>query len=275
MEGRVCLVTGGTSGVGLAVARGLAVQGATLILLARDRERGMRIKEQLSVETGNPRIGFVSTDLSEDSSLRRAAASVLRVHPRLHVLACCAGVLYPRRRTNSRGLELTFATEVLGHFLLSSLLAERLEASAPARVVVAAGNPGPLRAGPVYLEDMQLEKRYGPVRAKWRAAVSKVLFTLELARRLRGSGVTANVFHPGVMRSNLVRHLPPVLRVPARAGMAVLGRGSPTGVFAASAPELDSTTGAYFARRRAVAFPERLEESARLWRELESLAGAD
>jgi NAD(P)-dependent dehydrogenase (short-subunit alcohol dehydrogenase family) len=274
LEGRVCLVTGGTSGVGLAVARGLALQGATLILLCRDQDRGMKVKEQLSVETGNPRIGLVPADLSEDSSVRGAAASVLKVYPRLHVLACCAGVLYPERRANSRGLELTFATEVLGHFLLASLLRERLQASVPARVVVAAGNPGLLRVGPVYFEDLQLQGRYGPIRAKWQAAVAKALFAFELAGRLQGSGVTANAFHPGLMRSNLVRHLPALLAVPARAGMALLGRDSRAGVYAASAPELESTTGAFFARRRVVPFPGRAEECARLWGELERLAGA-
>jgi NAD(P)-dependent dehydrogenase (short-subunit alcohol dehydrogenase family) len=272
MEGRVCLVTGGSSGVGLAVARGLAVQGATLILLSRDQERGLKVKEQLSVETGNARIGVISANLSETPSVRAAAASVLKVHPRLHVLACCAGVLYPRRRESSRGVELTFATEVLGHFLLASLIRERLEASAPARVVTAAGNPGLLRNGPVYFDDLQLERRYGPVRAKWQAAVGKVLFTLELARRFQGTGVTANVFHPGLVRSNLTRYLPPILAVPARAGMGVLGRECPTGVYAASAPELEATTGAFLARRHAVPFPGRTEESERLWRELESLA---
>jgi NAD(P)-dependent dehydrogenase (short-subunit alcohol dehydrogenase family) len=271
LEGRVCLVTGGSSGVGLAVARGLARQGATLVLLSRDQERGTKVKEQLSVETDNPRIGVVPVDLSEERSVRSAAAAVLKVHNGLHVVACCAGVLYPGRRTNSRGLELTFATEVYGHFLLVSLLLERLKSSAPARVIVAAGNPAPLRIGRVHFEDPQLERSYGPVRAKWQAAVAKVLFTLELARRLEGTGVSANVFHPGLVRSNVIRHLPGILGLPARFGMSFLGRESPTGVFAGSAPELESITGKFLVRRRVASYPDRREESARLWGYLESL----
>ena len=257
--------------MGLAVARGLARQGATLILLSRDRERGTKVKEQLAVETDNPRIGFVPVDLSEESSVRGAAAAVLKVHEGLHVLACCAGVLYPGRRTNSRGLELTFASEVYGHFLLASLLLERLKSSAPARVIVAAGNPGPLRAGRVHFEDLQLERRYSPIRAKWQAAVAKVLFTLELARRLEGTGVSANVFHPGLVRSNVIRHLPGFLRLPARLWMGFLGRESPTGVYAGSAPELESVTGKFLVRRRIVSYPDRRQESLRLWDYLESL----
>ena len=273
MEGRVCLVTGGSSGIGLALARGLAQQGASLILLCRDRERGMRAKERLSVETGNPRIGLVPADLSEAESVRAAVAGVLKVHPSLHVLACCAGVLYPQRQTSSAGLELTFASEVFGHFFLATLLLERLRASAPSRVIIAAGGPAPLRKGPVYFDDLQLEGRYSPVRAKWQAAVSKVLLAFELARRLEGTGVTANVFHPGLVRSDLTRHLPAALRWPAQAWMAVLGRGSPAGVYAASAPELESVTGRFFVGRSAVPFPERREEAARLWGVLEGLAG--
>jgi len=271
MHGRVCLVTGGSSGVGLSVARGLALQGATLILLARDAERGMKAKERLSVETGNPRIGLVPADLSEQDSVRSAAAAVLRVHGGLHVLACCAGVLYPQRRVGSSGHELTFATEVLGHFLLVSLLLERLQASAPARVVVVAGGPGLLKRGVIHFDDIGLRERYSPLRAKLQAAVAKVLLTQELARRLEGSRVTANVFHPGLVRSNLARHLPGSLRVPVQAAMALLGREADSGVFAASAPELEATTGAYLVGRHAVPFPERREEAVRLWRLLEGM----
>jgi len=275
MEGRVCLVTGGTSGVGMAVARGLALQGATLILLARDAERGIKAKERLSVETGNPRIGLVPADLSEEDSVRSAVSSILKVHKSLHVLACCAGVLYPERRTSSRGYELTWATEVFGHFLLASLLRERLEASAPARVIVAAGNPGPLRIGPIHFDDLQLQRRYTPVRAKWQAAVGKVLLTLELSRRLEGSGVTANAFHPGLVRSNLLRSLPGILRGPLQAGMALASRDGRNGVFAASAAQLEGTTGGFIVRGRTVPFPERREEALRLWQALEGmLAGS-
>jgi len=275
MEGKVCLVTGGTSGVGLAVARGLALQGATLILLARDSERGSRAKERLSVETGNPRIGLVAADLSDERSVRAAAASVQRVHKALHVLACCAGVLYPERRTNARGWELTWATEVFGHFFLTSLLRDRLKASAPARVVVAAGNPLPLRAGPIYFEDLSLEKRYSPVRAKWQAAVAKVLFTFELSRRLEGSGIAANVFHPGLVRTSLIRNLPGFLRGPLQVGQNLLGRESPTGVFAASAAQLEGVSGCFLVRKRPTSFPERREEAQRLWQVLEGMVAGD
>jgi NAD(P)-dependent dehydrogenase (short-subunit alcohol dehydrogenase family) len=271
MEGRICLVTGGTSGVGLAVARGLALQGATLILLSRNQENGSRVKEQLSVQTDNPRIGLVPADLSDEGSVRNAAASVERVHKKLHVVACCAGVLYPQRATSSRGLELTFATEVYGHFRLLSLLLDRLKASAPARVVVAAGSPGPLRSARVHFDDPQLESGYNPLRAKMQAAVAKVLLVQELARRLDGTGVTANVFHPGLVRSNLVRHLPGVLRLPAHLGLRLFGKECPTGVNAASSDALDSVSGQFLVRKRIGKFPDRREEAARLWEYLESL----
>jgi NAD(P)-dependent dehydrogenase (short-subunit alcohol dehydrogenase family) len=208
--------------------------------------------------------------------VRALAAAVRRRHRALHVLSLNAAALTWKRQATPAGHEIIFATNYLGHFLLTNLLLGSLRAGAPSRVIAVSGHPATLRPVRMDFDDLMLEKGFNPLSATARAGLAKALFMFELARRLEGSGVTANTFHPGLVRSRLTRGLPWVLRAPATVVMSLLPRQSRTGIYLATAPEVERITGKIFVRRKAVAFAPPWDAPAaasRLWAESERLVG--
>jgi len=272
VKDKVVLITGGSAGVGKAAALGLARLGAGLVLLSRDPDRAEQTRQEIAAATGNERIRCLQADLAEWSSVRRAAEDFKERYPRLDVLMNCAGVLYPKRTVSAEGAEMTLAVEFLGHFLLTKVLLGLLKRSAPARILTVTGNAGPLRFARIHFDDLQLERGYNPLKAKLQAELAKALFSMELARRLEGSGVTSNAFHPGLIRSRLIRNLPWVLRIPASIGVALFGGETRTGVYLAASPEVEGISGRLFERvgdERSVP----VDGAARLWEIAESLVG--
>ncbi len=276
MAEKVCLVTGGTSGVGRATARGLARAGATVLLVSRVKERAESAAERMRAETGNARVHGLAADLSSPSSVRGFAEDVRRRYKALHVLSNNAAVFTLDRRMTPEGHEAILATNYLGHFLLTNLLLDALKAGAPARVITVSGFPRSLLGTRMRFDDLELEHGFNPVRATAQAALAKVLFTLELARRLEGSGVTANTFHPGLVRSGLPRHLPWYLRLPASFAMLFLREECDTSVFLALAPEVEAVSGQFFVGKKPAVFRpayDLREAGARLWSESVKLTG--
>lgn len=274
MKDKLVLITGGSAGVGRAAALSLARMGARIVLLSRDRERAEQTRQELVASTGNEGIELLQADLSEWASIRRAVEQFKERYDSLDVLMNCAGVLYLRRTVSVEGAEMTLAVEFLGHFLLTNLLLDILKRSAPARVLTVTGNAGPLRFARIHFDDLQLEHSYNPVRAKLQAELAKAVFSLELARRLQGTGVTSNAFHPGLIRSRIIRNLPWYLRIPGAVGMAFLGKETGTGLYLASSPEVEGVSGRVFERvGREEKVPVDTEESHRLWALAESLTG--
>jgi NAD(P)-dependent dehydrogenase (short-subunit alcohol dehydrogenase family) len=248
VKDKVVLITGGSSGVGRAAALGLARLGARTVLLSRDARRAEQTRRELAAVTGNERIEWLQADLARGPSVAGAAEAFRQRYNRLDVLMNCAGVLYPKREVSSEGVEMTLAVEFLGHFRLTNLLLDMLKAGAPARILTATGNAGPLRFARIHFDDLQLQNRYSPAKAKLQAELAKALFAIELARRLEGSGVTSNAFHPGLIRSRIIRNLPWFLRIPAAVGMALLGRETRTGVYLAASQEVEGISGRLFER---------------------------
>ena len=274
MKDKLILITGGSAGVGRAAALGLARMGARIVLLSRDRQRAEQTRQELAASTGNERIELLQADLSEWASIRCAVEQFKERCDRLDVLMNCAGVLYLRRTVSVEGAEMTLAVEFLGHFLLTNLLLDVLKRSAPARVLTVTGNAGPLRFARIHFDDLQLEDSYNPVRAKLQAELAKAMFMVELARRLDGTGVTANAFHPGLIRSRIIRNLPWYLRIPGALGMALLSKETGTGLYLASSPEVEGVSGRFYERvEREEKIPFDSEEARRLWRLAESLTG--
>jgi NAD(P)-dependent dehydrogenase (short-subunit alcohol dehydrogenase family) len=274
VKDKVVLITGGSAGVGLAAALGLARLGARTVLLSRDAQRAEQTRGELIAATGNERIECLQADLADGSSVARSAEEFKERYDRLDVLMNCAGVLYPRRKVSVGGVEMTLAVEFLGHYLLTNLLLDVLERSAPARILTVTGNAGPLRFARIHFDDLQLEKGYNPAKAKLQAELAKALFSIELARRLQGSGVTSNAFHPGLIRSRIIRNLPWYLRIPASIGTAVLAREAGTGVYLATSAEVEGVSGRYFegiGKERTV--PVDGEAARRLWEIADSLVG--
>lgn len=210
-ERKTVVLTGGTSGVGRGVARLLAREGCALVLLCRSPERGVLLAAELLGE-GAARADVVPCDLGSLASVRGAAARVLAERSRVDVLCGCAGVMPWRRRTAAEGFEEVFATNVLGHVLLSDLLEQAL-AERAGRIVMMGGDAH--RYGSIRWDDPGLARGYHALRAGTQAALMKTMWVLALARRLsaRGSPVTANVFCPGPVKSALTRDFPRVLRL--------------------------------------------------------------
>jgi len=266
MLGRVCLVTGANSGLGLATAAELARLGATVIMLCRNIDRGSAARDRIVRETGNSNVSLVIADLASLDQVRRAAADVTRDHASLHVVVNNAGINARQRRLTIDGFESTLAVNHLAPFLLTSMLAPLLRASAPARVVTVASRVE--RLGRIHFDDLQLEHGYTAVRAYAQSKLANILFTYELAARLAGTGVTANCLHPGYVNTALMRETPAWMRALWHPFLPNAGRGARTTIYLASAREVEHVTGAYFERCRPVRSSRRSYDVAarrRLW----------
>ena len=270
------MVSGGTSGIGRATAAGLSALGARVILPSRTMARGEGVARELSLASGNE-VRAMACDLSSLASIRAFAEAFTRDHDRLDVLVNSAGIVSTRRTETADGVEATFGVTYLGAFLLTSLLLPLLKAGAPSRVVNVAGEFH--RKVRLDLDDLQLERRYSIVRAGGQAMLAKIMFTFELARRLEGSGVTANCLHPGAVRSGLLRGLPWYLRATAalaRPFMKSPEAGARTPIYLATSPDVASVSGEYFANERPCAAAKHAHDAElarRLWEESERLAG--
>ena len=278
MAGKTVLVTGGTGGIGEATAAGLAALGARVGITGRDRGRAEAAAAQITDQTGNPAVDVFVADLSAQAEVRRLAAAVLASYPRLDVLINNVGGIWANRHVTPDGLEHTFALNHLAPFLLTNLLLQRLRASAPARVVTVSS--GAQAMGRIDFDDLQSERRYSGQRAYNASKLANVMFTYELARRLEGTGVTATVLHPGVVRTSFGAEDPsPLYRVLlplARLFMKTPEQGAATSVYLASSPEVEGVTRRYFANRR----PKRsskasydAQAAAQLWHVSADLVG--
>lgn len=275
LAGKVCVVTGATSGVGRETARGLAEMGATVVLAVRDVEKGERVRREMSA---SERVHVLRVDVADLDSVRAFADSFLARFDRLDVLVNNAGIHTARRHESPQGFEMTFATNHLGHFLLTLLLLERLKASAPSRVVNVASEAH--RYGAIAFDDLQRERRWSGLLAYTQSKLANVMFTAALARRLEGTRVTANAVHPGSVRSRwargedsgffrlVVAAVSPFLISPQA--------GARTPLYAATSPDVEGVSGAYFVRERLASPSERAQDrdaQEKLWRASASLVG--
>jgi retinol dehydrogenase-14 len=278
MDGRVVVVTGGTSGIGRATAVGLSRMGARVILPCRDLDRGERVAREMTERSGYP-VEARLCDLGSQASIRAFAEAFARDHDRLDVLVNSAGIVANRRQETADGLEATFGVTYLGAFLLTRLLLPLLVSSAPSRVVNVAGEFH--RKVTLDLEDLQLERSYGLVRAGGQAMLCKVMFTFELARRLEGTGVTANCLHPGAVRSGLLRGLPWYMRAVAALGKPFMKgpeAGARTPLYLATSADVATASGGYYADERPrdpAPHARDAELQRRLWEASEQLAGLE
>jgi len=278
MKGRVCLISGATSGVGRAIAEGLARRHATVILLSRERKRAEKEARAISAKAQNAKTDVMEIDLSSQESIRSFVVDFTSHYDRLHVLVNAAGVLMFERRLTEDEIEMTVAVDYLGHFLLTNLLLPVLSRSAPSRVLTVAGHPRLLKDTKIDFEDIQHEKHFQGIEAAKQAAVLRVLFTYELARRIEGTGITANAFHPGLVKTRLFRHAPWWGRLISGIVRPFLMNRCSTGVFVASSPSLETVSGKYFVRKTPVSFFPKWADAKtlrRLWRLSSSLTDMD
>jgi NAD(P)-dependent dehydrogenase (short-subunit alcohol dehydrogenase family) len=255
MQGRTVLVTGANSGIGLETAAALAAMGARVVLTARDPAKGKWAVEEIRRRHPDADVAAMKLDLSRLADVRSFASGFLERFPQLHVLVNNAGVWLDRRSTTADGFETMFQVNHLGPFLLTNLLLERLKDSAPARIVTVASEAH--RAVSLDFDDLQGERGYRWIRLYLRTKLSNILFTRELARRLLGTGVTANSLHPGgrpvrtrMARDGDTRGLFPIGARISAPFMLSPAKGAKTTVYLASSPDVEDRTGEYWVRRR-------------------------
>jgi NAD(P)-dependent dehydrogenase (short-subunit alcohol dehydrogenase family) len=283
MSGKTVVVTGGNSGIGFETAAALAAMGARVLVTARNADKGRAAVAAIADRLEDAQLQLVVFDLADLSSVRRGAAEILEQAPRVDVLVNNAGLVLSERRETVDGVEATFATNHLGPFLLTNLLLDRIRASAPARVVnVASTAHNSARKG-IPFDDLQSRKRYRGMRVYGQSKLANILFTLELARRLDGSGVTANSLHPGTVRTGYgadgdargflafgIKISAPFFLSPAK--------GARTSVYLASSPEVERVSGEYFVKcrpRQPRRWARDPESARRLWQVSEELVGLD
>ncbi len=248
MQGKVCLVTGSSSGIGKVTARELARMGATVVMVCRNRAKGEVTQAEIKEASGNAQVDLIVADLSELSQVRRAASEFLQKYAQLHVLIHNAGAINGERKGTPDGLENTFATNYLAPFLLTQLLLDVLKASAPARIVNVSSSGH--TSGLIDFADLQGIQSYSFMKAYTQSKLAQIYFTYELADRLEGTGVTVNALHPGLVASNFNS---------GTKGMAhVIGevvyffrsisveKGAQTTLYLATSPEVEGVSGKYF-----------------------------
>src|SRR6266704_3930004 len=276
MQGKVCMVTGSNSGIGKETALGLAQMGATVVMVCRNRARGEAAQSDIKTKSGNHAVDLLLADLSSQQSIRQLVENFKQHYTQLHVLINNAGVFMLTRRVTVDVLEMMFAVNYLAPFLLTNLLLDMLKASAPARIVSVSSHSH--KSGYIQMDDLQEEKHYRSMRVYGQSKLAVVLFTYELARRLQGTGVTANCLHPGFVATHFgQRDVGPAFRLLVK----VIGsfgtspqEGAKTSIYLASSPEVEGVTGKYFVksipkRSAAISYEESLqrhlwEQSAKL-----------
>jgi NAD(P)-dependent dehydrogenase (short-subunit alcohol dehydrogenase family) len=252
MAERTCVITGATSGIGRAAAFALAREGLRLALVARNREKAEATAREIARATPGAAVDVFVADLAVQAQIRRVAGELSARLPRIDVLLNNAGIVNLRREETPDGIEATFAVNHLAYFLLTELLLDRLRASAPARVVSVASDA--YRFGKLDLDDLEYRRRaYKPMQVYGSSKLLNVLWNAELARRLEGSGVTANCLHPGGVNTGLGDNNAGVLRVLGKAVKRFMRspeKGADTAVWLATAPEVAGVSGGYFGDRK-------------------------
>jgi NAD(P)-dependent dehydrogenase (short-subunit alcohol dehydrogenase family) len=282
MSGKTCIITGASSGIGKETARALGRMGAHVVMVARHPQRGFAARREVMRSAGHEQVDLLLADLSSQASIRELSGEIHARYPTIDVLINNAGAMYTARSVTADGIETTFATNHLAYFLLTHLLIDRIKASAPARIVNVSSRAH--ERSSMNFDDLQFERAFSARHAYGHSKLANVLFTYELARRLEGTGVTANCLHPGVVRTGFGKNnTSDPLGLIVNGGIRVAGlffispqKGAETSVYLASSAEVEGVTGKYFARSKEApssAASQDVDAARRLWEISERMCG--
>jgi retinol dehydrogenase-14 len=272
MEGKVCVVTGATAGIGKETALALAKMEATVVIVARDAAKSARTVEEIERASGGAKVDVVLADFASLAAVREAASEIGRRYPAVHVLVNNAGVAKKDRTLSEDGFELTFAVNHLAPFLFTRELLPLLKAGAPSRIVNVASAAE--AHGPIDFDDLQTTQNYKGFRVYGKTKLMNVMYTYELAERLAGTGVTANCLHPGTVATDMLRQLPWLLYTMISPFLLTPEKGAATQVFLASSPSVEGVSGGYYVKGKAARSSLRsydVEARKRLWEVSEAL----
>lgn len=268
MQGKICLITGATAGIGRETAVGLARRGATVVIVGRNRPKTEQVVAEIRAATGNAQVDSLLADLSSQSQIRALATKFRARYGVLHVLINNVGLVTHERYVTEDGIELQLAVNHLAGFLLTNLLLDALQASGEGRVINVSSFG--YKKGRIDFDDLQFERGYDYRQAYYQTKLANVLFTLALARRLEGTAVTANCLHPGIVVTNLSLSYMgnPILRFFERFIAVSPARAAQTSLYLASSPQVAGVNGRYFEKKHPKPLaPPALDESVqeRLW----------
>lgn len=272
MEGKVCVVTGATAGIGKETALALAKRGATVVIVARDAAKSARTVDEIEQAVPNAKVDVILADFTSLAAVRAAAAEIGKRYRAVHVLVNNAGVANKHRMCTVDGYEQIFAVNHLAPFLLTRELMPLLRAGAPSRIVNVASVAE--RNNPIDFDDLQSAKNYGGFRAYGKSKLANVMFTYELAARLAGTGVAANCLHPGAVATDMLKKIPWLLYALISPFLLTPAQGAVTQIFLASSPQVEGVSGGYYVKSTAArSSPRSYDVSARkhLWDVSESL----
>jgi NAD(P)-dependent dehydrogenase (short-subunit alcohol dehydrogenase family) len=277
LKGEICLVTGASRGIGFYTAQGLARRGAHVILVGHHQGRGEKALDRIRNAVGEASVEFICANLAVQDQVRSLAEQVQQRHGRLDVLVNNAGGFFLRRQESADGIEMTWALNHLAAFLLTNLLLDMLQDSAPARVVNVSSESH--RNARIHFEDLQMAHGYNAMEAYGQSKLANLLFTYELARRLEGTGVTANALHPGFVNTHIGKQhwlVRPILSVIHFFFARSPEEGAETPLYLASSPEVAGVDGQYFIDKEAVESSPASrdpETAQRLWTVSEKMTG--
>ncbi len=279
MRGKTVLVTGANTGIGLETAADLARRGAKVVITSRDEAKGAAAIQEIHHRQPGADVTVMTLDLAKLDDVRRFANAFDERYPNLHVLVNNAGLMQSERSVTADGFETTFQVNHLGPFLLTSLLVDKIKASAPARIVNVASTAH--RGGRLDFDDLQSEHSYRGMRVYGTSKLCNILFTKELARRLEGTGVTANSLHPGTVRTGFARDgdSKGFIAIGVTIGSVFFkspAQGARTSIHLATSPTVEGTTGGYYAKSKPAKSSSAARDDAaarRLWDESEKLLG--
>jgi NAD(P)-dependent dehydrogenase (short-subunit alcohol dehydrogenase family) len=248
VKGKICLITGATSGIGKETAIELAARGAILVLPVRDIMKGETLKAEILEKTPEAQIEIMPCDLASFDSIRSFVDAFKTRYDQLHILINNAGMWETKKKFSEDGIEMTFAVNHLAPFLLTNLLLKTIKTSAPARIINVSSESH--RRGTINFKDLEFSRRYSGIKAYGQSKLANILFTKKLSQLLKGSGVTANCLHPGFVKTAIFDTLPRPVFWLMRPFMVTPVKGAETTLYLATSDDVANFRGEYFVDRK-------------------------